>query len=164
MPEKFSIQHMSNKTIIIALFSIGVFLSIAFATLFHTNASAASNETHVGQQVITVGKTKTTTQFYACKISQGSGYYKVRVRAFHNNTIALANGGYRLNIGSNLGSSTSASKYVNSRVPVTSVVSNGKAKSTIRFTTYLGYKSNSGYTVTSGTTLRSFTVGSIKTC
>lgn len=164
MTGKLNSQNLNKKLVVAALFVVGAIASIVIAATIHTSANAASNETYVGQQVITVGKTKTTTQFYVCKISQGSGYYKVRVRAFHNNTIALANGGYRLNIGSNLGSSTSASKYVNSRIPVTSIVSNGKAKSTVRFTTYLGYKTSSGYSVTSGTTLRSFTVGSIRTC
>ena len=156
----------SRKRVTVSAFIIGALITSAsiVGLAQQTSANAASNETYVGQQVITINKTKVTGKFYACKISQGSGNYKVRIRATHNAGAILTQNNYRLNVGSNLGSTTSAYTYVNKYSPLTSVVSNGKAKSNITFSTYLGKGSSAGYTKTSGTTLRSFTVSSIRTC
>lgn len=129
--------------------------------------SASAAEVSVGTQVIHVQKGTTTQKVYAyfkaCKISQGSGYYRVRVRVNISSALALG-GQYRLNIGSNLGSSTTANAAITGRFSQVSVVSRGKANSTIRFNSYIGKGSSSGYTVWPGTTLRSYTVGSLPTC
>jgi hypothetical protein len=159
-------SFVSGKKLTITAFVLGAFIASAgiVATTQTSSASAASNETNIGKQVVTVGKTKTTTQFNVCKISKGGGYYVVRVRASHSSAVLLANAKYRLSISSSHGSSTTANKYVSSRSAVTSTSNKGKVKSTATVTTYLSKGSSSGYVKEAGTTLRSFKVSSIRTC
>ncbi len=159
-------QFASRNSLSVAAFIVGSFIASAgiVAIAQHSPANAASNETNIGTQVITVGKTKTTTVFNVCKISKGSGYYTIRVRAKHSSAVLLANAGYRLNIGSSHGSTTSANKYVSNRFATTTISNKGKIKSSATVSTFLGKGSSAGYTNTKGTTLRSFTAGSVKTC
>jgi D-serine deaminase-like pyridoxal phosphate-dependent protein len=156
----------SRNKLTLTAFVLGAFVASAgIVTLAQqAPASAASNETNIGKQVVTVGKTKTTTTFNVCKISQGGGYYKVRVRATHSSAVLLANNGYSVKVSSSQGSTVSNSKAISSRVATTSVSSKSKSKASTTFTAYVGKGSNSGYANTPGTTLRSFTVGSIRTC
>lgn len=146
---------------------VGAVVTALGAMMVVQAPAASATEVSVGRHVLKVPYRNTTVtsnaDFVACKISQGSGYYKVRVRVKISNTGVLV-GTHRLNIGSNLGATTTAWKSITGISSTVSVVSNGKAKSTIRFTTFIGKGSSAGYSVYPGTTLRSFTVGSLPTC
>jgi hypothetical protein len=125
--------------------------------------SASAAETYVGQQVIKENGKISSAQFRACKVHQGSNLYKVRVRTNITSVINLG-GKYRLNLGSNYGSSTTASKQISTMFATVSVLSNGKVPGTARFTTFIGKGTSAGYISWPGTTLRSFTVASIPHC